>query len=51
MAESVVVPAEVRAGTYRCAKCTNRVSVLSTTRIAPCPVCGSNEWQHVGEVG
>jgi len=51
MAEAIAVGSGVSAGTYVCSKCTNRLSVLSTKQLAPCPVCGSEDWRTVGDAG
>jgi predicted nucleic acid-binding Zn-ribbon protein len=45
-----VTPASDRsAGTYVCMRCTNRLTVVSATRLSPCPVCGGHDWQSADD--
>jgi predicted nucleic acid-binding Zn-ribbon protein len=45
-----VTPAGDRsAGTYMCARCTNRLTVASAKSLSPCPVCGGDDWQSCGD--
>jgi hypothetical protein len=49
MTASVTPAGDRSAGTYVCMRCTNRLTVVSATRLSPCPVCGGDDWQSAGD--
>ena len=47
MADPVPAGSDVSAGTYKCTKCGNELTVSSTQHLPPCPSCGKGKYDTI----